>query len=185
MSSHQSFQAVALTITISLGSLARKCAPANTVDYLLLLVPFTEVSHLQNQAIPPHTIPPDNPTALLPCTGQCLQGAQALNSPEQCFLQPSAISHQLQFPSTTTATARTSPWDHWDVGAQHFFNFTTSKGQLYGHTMGSVGPVSTDLPNHCNWSSSSTTACQSSTACNLVTSVLPAAHLQPRATFSH
>lgn len=106
------FQAMALTITICLGSLPRKCTPAvkaNTVDYLLLLIPFTEVSHLQDQAIPPHTIAPDNPTVLLPCTGQCLQGAQALNSPEQCFLQPSAISHQLQFPSTTTATARTTP----------------------------------------------------------------------------
>ena len=112
MSSHQSFQAMALTITIYLGSLPCKCTPAveaNTSDYLLV-IPFTGVSHLQDQAILPHIIPPDNPTALLPCAGLCLQVAQTPNSPEQCFLQPSAISHQLQFPSTTTATARTSPW---------------------------------------------------------------------------
>lgn len=79
-----------------------------TVDYLLL-IHFTGLSHLQDQAIPPHTIPPEDPTVLLPCTGQSCK--QAANSPEQCFLQPSAISHQLQFPSTITATARTSPWD--------------------------------------------------------------------------
>lgn len=111
---HQSFQATALTITIYLRSPPCKGAPrvkANTVDYHLLLIPFTEVSHLQDKAIPSHAIPPDNPTALLTCTGHCLQVAQAPNSAEQCLLQPSAISHKLQFPSTSTATARTSPWD--------------------------------------------------------------------------
>lgn len=51
--------------------------------------------------------------------------------------------------------------------------------------MQSSHPVFTDLSSHCNWGSSSTTACQPSTACNLVTSVLPAAHLQLRATFKH
>lgn len=112
ISSHQNFQAMELTI-IYLWSLPQKCTPAvdtNTVGYLPLLIPFTGVSCLQDKALLPHTIPLDKPTAFIPCAGQRSQEAQAPNS-EQCFLQPSAISHQLQFPSTTTATARTSPWD--------------------------------------------------------------------------
>lgn len=56
-----------------------------------------------------------------------------------------------------------------------YFHF---RGQLCGHTMGSCGPFSSDLPNHCNQGSSSTTACEPRTVCNLVTSVLPAAHFQ-------
>lgn len=71
------------------------------------------------------------------------------------------------------------------VSVQHFFNFTTSKEQLHGDTKGNSSPVSTDLPNHCNWGTSWTTACQPHTACSLVTSVLPAAQLQPRANFPH
>lgn len=63
-----------------------------------------------------------------------------------------------------------------------YFHF---KEQLCGHTTGSCGPFSSDLPDHCNRGSSSTTACEPRTVCNLVTSVLPAPHLQPWATVSH
>lgn len=59
------------------------------------------------------------------------------------------------------------------------------KGQVCGHTMGSCGPFSSDLQNHCNQGSSSKTTCEPRTVCNLVTSVLPAAHLQQRGTVLH
>lgn len=60
-----------------------------------------------------------------------------------------------------------------------YFHF---RGQLCGDTVWSCGPFPSDLPNHCNQSSSSTAACEPRTVCNLVTTVLPAAHFQPQDT---
>lgn len=69
------------------------------------------------------------------------------------------------------------------VDAQHFSNFTTSKGQLSGHTLGSSSPVSVYLSNNC--CSSSTQPGQHGTACSLITSVLLAAQPWSRATLPH
>lgn len=145
VSSHQSFQAMALTITIYLRSPPCKGAPpANTVDHLLLLIPSQGYHICRTKPFlhrPLHQTTP-HPSSLAQGTAYKWQRLQTHQS-------SAFSSHQLYPTGSSFPTLLQLLQGHLPgmaaVGVQHFFNFTASQGQPYGHTMGTSGPVST----HC------------------------------------